>query len=348
LSRKYKFKRIIFAFFLLFYVCFYLKGISNAAAKLNDFYKMRVEVRVLDIDQKTSYASIELLIRLGPLPQEFNETGILVQILGGGYVTLFCRYTTSDSYGKYFEGNSSSSWYLFGAGELFPFDYYYIEFRITSLIDADFKIDEATPIFYGPKQKSLCDTWETTQIINELPYHTYENEESVLIILAKRTPIAPSLAFVLPIILCYYFLGATLFLDPKLKMQEILTVYLSLFIFVPSFFIGIQEFLPYRSLLSIPEILLTNLITSIGLFGFFTMLSEYREAVMIKNFKLPLQWFGIIFALLFFIGYYLFLLLPFLIRLPSIEIILVFLFVVPSYLVSVIGFILRLRKQKAK
>jgi hypothetical protein len=52
LRKIYFLKCVIFAFFLLFYVCFYLKGIPTAAAKLNDFYKMKVEVRVLDIDQK--------------------------------------------------------------------------------------------------------------------------------------------------------------------------------------------------------------------------------------------------------------------------------------------------------
>jgi len=335
--------------FFSFSICCHLKNAPRAVAQLDDvYYKMRVEVRVLDIDQKTSYSYIEIIITLGPLPSQFNETGILVQILGGGDMMLFCNYTASDSYGKYFEGNSSGSWYFIGAGELFPFDYYSMVFRIEPLLDTNFTISEAIPIFHGKSQKLLLDIWETTNSKNEMPYHIFENGESVLVVTIKRRWVIPFLAFTLPIILCYYFLGATLFLNPKSRMQEILTVYLSLFVFIPTFFIGIQDFLPYRSLLSIPETLLTNLITSIGFLGFSTILSGYRRLIVIRNYRIPLEWFSLILALFFFAVYYWYLLLGILFQFASLETILTFLFVVVSYFVGSLGFSLRLKKAKQK
>lgn len=333
--------QLIFAFII--FCCIFAQFLGNlpkAVAQSEEPYKMRIEVRVLDIDQKNSNSLIELVISLGPLPIAFNETEIFVQVHGGGYVMLPCRYVNNDDYGKYFKGNISSSWSLSGFGELFPFDYYNMIFIITPLIDATFKLDEVEPIFYGLKQRPLSDTWETnaTRAVNELFYYVDENEKLTLNILIQRRPVVPLLAFILPIVLCYFTLNATLFLDPKSRMQEILTVYLSLFVFVPTFFIGIQDFLPYKSLLTIPEILLTNLITSIGFFGFFTVLSEYKENIKIQG-------IGILIALFSFIVYYP-LILRFLFVSPSIETVLVFIFVVISYLVGVYGFILRLLKEQ--
>ena len=304
-------------------------------------YEMDVDIKVSEIDQKTSYSSIEVFIRLGPLPRELNETVIQVQVLGGGHLMLFCEYTTSDSLGKYFEGNSSGSWYYIGAGELFPFDYYYMEFKVSPFIDANFTLGEVIPIFHGQRQKALLDIWETRNSVNEIPYRPYQGEEPGLVLIIRRRWVVPFLGFVLPIILCYFFLGASLFMDTTARMQEILTVYLSLFIFVPSFFVGIQGFLPYRSLLSIPEILLTNLITSLGFLGISTMLSGYQRTVRIRNVELPPEWFSLILALVFFIIYYGYLLLPILLKFASEEIAVVFMLVVFSYVFGIFGFLRR-------
>jgi hypothetical protein len=339
-----KFTQVIFAIIIFYCVFAQSLNIPKAVARSEETYKIRIQVRVLDIDQKNSNSSIELMVRLGPLPREFNKTEIFVQIHGGGYVMLTCKYVSNDTHGKYFEGSISCSWSLSGFGELFPFDYYYMTFNITPLMDATFKLDEVVPVFYGPKQRSLWDTWETnaTRAVNELFYYVDENEKLTLNILIKRKPIVPYVAFIIPIILCYFVLSATLFLDPKSKMQEILTIYLSLFVFIPQFFIGIQAFLPYKSLLTIPEILLTNLITSLSFFGVSTILSEYWGNIKVQG-------IGVIFALIFFIIYYCSYFLQILLVSPSIETISwVFTFVVLCYAWSAYGFIQRLRRKKEK
>jgi len=322
-------------------------ALDNTLTQSNNVaYNMTVDIRVSDIDQKTSYSNIEILIRLGPLPFNFSDAGILVEILGGGSMAVSCHYVSSDSYGKYFEGNSSSSWYFIGAGELFPFDYYGMEFYINPRIDANFTINQVFPLFLGSKQKVLMDTWETVGLYNEIPYDISKSNEPGLILIIKRRWVIPFLEFVLPIILCYFFLGATLFMNPKSRMQEIVTVYLSLFIFIPTFFIAIQEFLPYKSILSIPEILLTNLITTIGLFGTSIMISEHQRAIVVKKFEIPVEWFSLLCAPILFLAYYHYLLLPVLRRFLSIESVITVLLVILGYFVSFIGFSLRWKKYR--
>jgi hypothetical protein len=326
-----------------------LGSASEIVTQSSEEYNMYINVAILDIDQKTLRAYVNLSIDLGPLPYAFNETEVTVLVLGGGFVMLHCSYYRADSFGKYFQGNCSTPWDLFGFGEFFPFDYYLMNFTIKPLIDADFRMKQVEAFFYGLKQRDLMDTWETLPGTNVLRYCICEDEKSTLMILIKRKPLVPFLAFVLPIILCCYILAASLFLDSESKMSEILTVYLSLFVFAPTFFIGIQDFLPHKSLLTIPEILLTNLITSTGILGFFVIISGFWKIIIIRNFEVPVEWFGIFIVLLFFTAYYLWLWfeLPFSTFSP-IETALVFVSIVLSYFVGVAGFLLRLRKRKSK
>jgi len=320
---------------------------DHLATQEPDSYKMDVNVRIYDIDQKTSYSLLEVFIRLGPLPWQFNETGVLVQILGGGDIMLVCRHIADDSLGRYFEGNASSSWYFVGDGELFPFDHYTMEFRVTPFIDANFTVDDASVIFRGPKQRPLSDAWETQNSYNELPCLVSNSTELKLTVSIVRRSVVPFLAFVLPIIICYYFLGASLFLDPKERIQEILAVYISLFVFVPVFFTGIQDFIPYRSVFTIPELLLIYLITSIGFLGISMMMSQYVKELKIHGKSLPpSEWFGLILSLGVLFPYYLLFFFPILWRSWSMGSILTFLLVIGSYAFGIIGFRHRLKKER--
>lgn len=321
---------------------------SQNVEQKNNVYKMTVDVRVYDLDLKDLYSSVEVFLRLGPLPVGFNESGILVQILGGGDAMVFCNDTSSDHYGKYFQGNFSKSWYITGEGEQFPFDQYKMQFKIRPLIDCNFTIDEVTAIFSGAKQKQLSEAWETKNAHNEIPFQIAESDELMLTIQLKRRSLIPFLTLVLPVILCYYLLGATLYLEPSSRMQEILTVYISLFVFVPTFFIGIQDFLPYRSLLTIPEFLLTYAIVTNAFFGVSIMTSEHVRELKICNKKFhPSEWFGLILSSAIFIPLYWFLFFPISMRSPSSESIVTFLLVIGSYFFGLVGFVHRLKKRRS-
>ena len=261
---------------------------------------------------------------------------------------VFCNDTSSDHYGKYFQGNFSKSWYIVGEGEPFPFDHYKMEFKIRPLIDSNFTIDEVTVIFNGAKQKQLSEAWETKNAYNEIPFQIAESDELMLTIQLKRRSLIPFLTLVLPVVLCYYLLGATLYLEPSSRMQEILTVYISLFVFVPTFFISIQDFLPYRSLLTIPEFLLTYVIVTNAFLGVSTMISEYIRELKIRNKKFPpSEWFGLILSLAIFFPLYWLLFFPISMRSPSSESIATFLLVIGSYFFGLVGFVHRLKKRRS-
>ncbi len=120
------------------------------------------------------------------------------------------------------------------------------------------------------------------------------------------------LEFIVPIIACYYLLGATLMLDPKKQLNERLVIYVALFVFVPTFLLAIQNYLPYRSSLSFPELLLTNLIIGNAIFGVFSIVGKrkgwsFSGVKRLKNFEIHHNnWdlVGVTLCLLFFMLIY--------------------------------------------
>jgi hypothetical protein len=337
---------------LLIPLCSFLYATASAEQHTlnmmnNASYKMYVETRIIDIDPRIPNVNIEIFVRLGPVPQAFNETAIWVNFIGGGYVMFPCNYSSSDSFGKYFQGNCSTSWPLFGIGELFPFDSYYMSLNISVFTDMSFRIHDAKVIFLGAKQGFLMDNWQTVNSSNIIQTSIYGEAGNKLVAELRRKPFVPFLEFVLPILLCYFLLGFSLFMDPKSRMQEMLTIYLSLFVFVPTFFFGIQNFMPCRSLLSLPEFLLVNLITTVAILGISIILSEFVETIRTRHANFPpAEWFGLIFTIIVFIIYYSLLFSQIMFWSGSIEALWIFLLVVLSSVVAVLGFVSRLKMRK--
>jgi len=310
---------------------------------------MYVETRIIDIDSRIPNVNVEIFVRLGPVPQAFNATAIWINFIGGGYVIFPCNYSGSDSFGKYYQGNCSTSWNLFGIGELFPFDTYYMSLNISVFADMSFRMHDATVIFLGAKQGFLMDNWQTVNSSNIVPTSIYGEARNQLVAELRRKPVVPFLEFVLPILLCYFLLGFSLFMDPKSRMQEMLTIYLSLFVFVPTFFFGIQNFMPYRSLLSLPEFLLVNLITTAGIFGISIILSDFVETIRTRRASFPpTEWFGLIFTIIAFIIYYSLLFSQIMFWSGSAWALIIFLLVILSNIVAFLGFVSRLKMRKRK
>lgn len=201
-----------------------------------------------------------------------------VGIVGGGYVLLSCNNAGATRSGEwYYQGKSNrTTWLMEGDGEAFPFDSYNLRFRIdyltyfseNSSLSSD--ADKHQASFTGPEYRFLRDLWLSDD--GSIPVNYVEERE--VSFLVQRDPsalVVATLQFLLPIIGCYYLLGATLILDPKKQLAERLRIYLSLFVFVTTFLIAIQPFLPYRSSLSFPEFLLVNLIVSNSIFSIFSI-----------------------------------------------------------------------------
>jgi hypothetical protein len=149
-----------------------------------------------------------------------------------------------------------------------------------------------------------------------------------------------TLELFLPIIASYYLLVSTLLLNPKKRLNERLTIYLALFVFIPAFLLSIQDYLPYRSSLSFPEFLLTNLVVSTTIFGIFSIIASRKSEHPFTLQKLKRKrvfvhtndWdlLAVSFSLLLFIAIYLITLFKLIIPAPSL---IISYLIIPAYFI---------------
>jgi len=254
-------------------------------------------VYIYDINALTKEANIEIYINLENFP--FNASSINLAIIGGFggcYSEEYIQLTKFIAANWYFGNSKIIKWYLLGWGDSYPFDSYELEFiigptfsyQIGNATEAVFRthdypegsgnasfnvsvVSEAATI-YGEKQEIIIRDWKTRA--NAIPISSYLKEGFLFEV--KRKPLIPFLEFVLPIEVCYYLLGASMFLDRQ-KPADRLRVYITLFIFSSSFFFSIHNFLPPRTSLSIPEFLLINLITSSAIIAVVSLIPTRSE-----------------------------------------------------------------------
>jgi len=246
---------------------------------ISDSFEIRLEINVFDVYHSSKHAVVEICLRIANFP--LNATGVEFFIEGGGSIKISCERVNDTSF---YKGESAHIlWKIYGIGEAYPFDSYIMKFIIRrdqiwyikeneryKLENVNFSISQARSHvrFMGLYTEYLEGMW-TTDENYELPTKYRSNE---LIVTLERKSETPFLQIIFPIILCYVFLGVSLFLDAESKLTERLAIYIALFVFTPSFLLAIQDFLPLRSSLSIPEFLLTNLIISTALFGIFSII----------------------------------------------------------------------------
>jgi len=262
---------------------------SNVSAqnKLEEPTEVRLAVHVLDIDPFQKIAELDLSVFIDNFP--YNETQVRVRVLGAGDITVVCNNVgTSISGTFYFHGETNTTiWLLEGKGEQFPFDSYNLRFKIYSIdfIENNFTLSlrEQQAMFDGSKFYSLSDLWTTNGTYSSsLPVrYVRANEVAFIVQRSLNTTIVALLQFIIPIFACYYLLGSSLMLKSETQISERLTIYIALFVFIPTFFLAIQQFLPYRSSLSFPEFLLVNLLLSTAIFGIFSIAGNQKEAYRI-------------------------------------------------------------------
>jgi hypothetical protein len=254
---------------------------TYAQPQNNEFANIRLVAHILDIDHTQKLVQLELVVFIDDFP--YNESTVNVWIIGAGDTMVQCNNTgpkTDDTW--YFQGKSKQeTWLLEGIGENFPFDSYNLRFKVYTVdfISQNFTLSSEghQAFFTGPRTYSLKDLWRTDNGLIPIRY-THADEMSFVIERNPDTIKIAILQLLIPIIGCYYLLGSTLILDPKDKLAERLRIHLSLFVFVPTFLIAIQKFLPYRSSLAFPEFLLINLIVSNTIFGLFSILGNQRSS----------------------------------------------------------------------
>jgi hypothetical protein len=252
-------------------------------------------VYVLDIDPTKKQAIVQFRAWIQGFPFEVEEVKM---VIWGGYVGLYgeidCRPTPEFSTSPYdLHGWSQTvEWLLRGNGEAYPFDSYILNFTISPGFEwkrqdswgrfpLSYHLCISAVVLYGSQQYVLRNIWETLEGKGyNLPVEIETSNGCTVRV--QRLSIMPFCQTLLPILACYFFLGGSMFVASS-KLDSRLRIYLPLFLFSPAFFLSIQTFLPYRSSLSIPEFLLTNLIISTATFGLFSMISSSISSVKIST-----------------------------------------------------------------
>jgi hypothetical protein len=267
-------------------------------------------------------------------------TTITIRISGGGYIDVPCRNLEPwrTQYWDYQGEINETSYLMIGTGENFPFDSYQLVFKVYDISPfiANYSLDskEVNALFGGQKRFTLIDQWEG---IGFLPINYLESDEvSFQIRRTQSAFVFYILEFLLPIIFCYYLLGAIPIIDAVKNLEGRLTICLSIFVFSAAFMIQIRDFLPYRSTLSFLEMLLVVLIASNAIFVITSIIAnrkaraEKSKAKKEEKIADTDKW-GAVVALFFFIIIYWITLLG---RLNLVYALIVVYLILPAYLYS--------------
>jgi hypothetical protein len=309
----------LFSFFLflsLFQILVLNTNYANAAS--DESVEVELNIKILDVDPRTKLANVKIHVSVPIYP--YNRSQINVYMSGGGAVIVTCENEGFNRRvdGWFYDGESNqTSWYLEGTGETYPFNSYSVHFEVQSISligDNDFSLipEKVYVRFSGPNYLYLKNSWIAERVLTPEAQIT---TKEVIFSLEKTSNafITDVLYSLVPIIACYYLLGATLILNPRNKLGERLEIYLALFVFSSTYLIAIQPSLPFHSSITFPELLLSNLTVSIAIFGIFSILGSKPKKPwdFPKETDFPVKWDGVasILALMIFIILYTFTLL---------------------------------------
>ena len=199
--------------------------------------------------------------------------------------------------------------YITGAGDMFPFDFYKIKLTLydhyeyiingtwygldsnwTYIVDED----HSSSYLVGSKGRLLSDVWMTTESHSLQIY----KKNSVLEIWLIRKWQVPALQFIIPLIAgeILMMISTFAYVLPNIKL---LPLYLAFIAFSPLNTLAIQQFLPHRKFLSIPELFSVLIfLTSIMLAGrllFFDASYKDKSKMTINMYLLDIVSYGAIY-----------------------------------------------------
>jgi len=252
--------------------------------------EMRFDIQVYDVDLSTLTAQINITIMftnlsIVDLQLGENITAIIVSEVDN--VKIKCNQANED--GTFVGSSGMISWTLggeLGKGEYFPFEEYELVFRLANILPGPFDMTKVEynmlysfVYFEGPKKTLLVQIFQVTSNHRKLLDTALSGNLTAISYLSRKLGGAPfhlpSLFWPLiaPTLACLYLLVSTLLLTGDNALGNRLRVYVSLFIFAPSFLMAIQGYLPLRASLSIPEVLLENLLISTAVFTILSLLN---------------------------------------------------------------------------
>ena len=170
-----------------------------------------------------------------------------------------------------------------GRGEYAPFEEYELTFELADVLPGPFNMSnievdalKSSAFLEGPKKLFLERIYSTFDNKFSFSMSFPNNLRAVISVKRKLGAFGLPVLFwqlILPTLACNCLLVSTLLLRGEKATSNRLRVYVALFIFGPTFFNGIQGYLPLRASLSIPEVLLENLMISTAIFAIFSLIS---------------------------------------------------------------------------
>lgn len=305
-------KKIYMLLFLTFLLLqLFVLSTNHVQAQPDELVEVRLSINIFDVDPKTNLADVNIHVFVPNFPS--NISTLYVHILGGGSAHVPCENRGPNGVDKWFyQGESNqTTWVLIGDCECYPFNSYTLTFRVEDLpsVQGNFSLitEDVDAIFVGANFRYLRNTWETENDL--IPISKITTKEVVFNLQKTLNALTSDVIYsLIPIVACYYLLGATLILNPKDDLGGRLRLYLSLFVFSSTFLFTLQSYLPFRSSLSFPELLLSNLTFSTAIFTIASIISnktqnpwELREKI---GFYSRVDSLGLIFALIVFVIFY--------------------------------------------
>ena len=214
-----------------------------------------VKIKRVIVKNSTSEVDIHLLVR--NFPEETSNVSFLLDS-GISYYLMNCSGRTN-----FLQGTLEDQlWYLDGFGELFPFDFYTLDFRfypyycqyyfngtVYGLDSWSYSFQNDTRIVFAGLQRSrLEEEWEI---------FCFKDEDGATAYLFRESEVE-SFQFIFPLVAIQLLLIFSPSFTRKRSIRT--TIYSSILLFTPMFIFAMQNFIPPRSTLSIPEFFGINLI----------------------------------------------------------------------------------------
>lgn len=266
-------------------------SINKVNGQPDDTSKVKLGIQVYDVELSSGIAQVNITITFSNLfiEDSYPNESVTAVIMGeADSIRIPCNSTVRGV----FSGSSGIiSWTLggeLGKGEYTPFEIYELKFNLSNVLStrvgflnlSKIDIDRDYNLTYleGPRRIFLARVFEIADNRFGLKMSFPDHLTAITYLKRKLGPwpfFMPILFWLLivPTIVCYFLLVSTLLLSGEKAEERRLYVYVSLFFFSPTFLMAIQGYLPLRANLSIPEVLIVNLIISTAIFSISNFLS---------------------------------------------------------------------------
>jgi hypothetical protein len=248
-----------------------------------------MSIYVADAQFNLSSRSVVYRLQIQILTNQSQGYGLdfnFANTLTGGY-RVFLNSTQLGSTVSYAANQVGIVDKLEGLSELYPYDTYRVEYDVSTWTRSPFDFSQNfVPYAYAYMKYPESLNWEIQVSASKIAQYPWQSGFVLsfqLTLTILRIPGYTSLISLVPMWTANVVLGSTLFLLDKRARRNLpatterLTVYISLFVFIPTFLFLVASQLPLKLLPSIAELFLVALLSSTASFAVFTNLSKYTH-----------------------------------------------------------------------